>query len=154
LDPAAGDRFLPGECRQDAQDVTVEVDRYIVWPGQAGYKIGQLKIASCGRMRKRSSARFDVRKFHDVVLGRAPCRWMYCRNEWLNGSLLSRGRTGRRACAGHGVVRTSAEDRAAVGPRHDDRDISRRDATRAVHGRSPIAQGVPASDPLAGRRNC
>ncbi|MCM2282973.1 MAG: DUF885 domain-containing protein, partial [Bdellovibrionaceae bacterium] len=52
-------------------DIVVEVDRYIVWAGQAtAYKVGQLKIRE---LREKSQSalgdQFDVRKFHDVILG-------------------------------------------------------------------------------------
>jgi uncharacterized protein (DUF885 family) len=52
-------------------DATVEVDRYIVWPGQAlGYKIGQMEIRSLRtEAEQKLGARFDERAFHDAVLG-------------------------------------------------------------------------------------
>ena len=52
-------------------EVQSETDRYIVWPGQAlGYKIGQLKILELrDYARKELGTGFDIRKFHDHVLG-------------------------------------------------------------------------------------
>jgi uncharacterized protein (DUF885 family) len=52
------------------QDITVEVDRYIVWPGQAlAYKLGQLKIRELRtQAEKLQGAKFNVRAFHDAVL--------------------------------------------------------------------------------------
>ncbi|MFL6194104.1 MAG: DUF885 family protein, partial [Thermoanaerobaculia bacterium] len=55
----------------DEVEVQAETDRYIVWPGQAlGYKIGQLKILELReKAKKELGPKFDIRKFHDEILG-------------------------------------------------------------------------------------
>ena len=64
-------QFFSTNAAKTEQDIIVEVDRYIVWPGQAlGYKMGQLKIRDLRTSSSRElGAKFDVRKFHDLVLG-------------------------------------------------------------------------------------
>jgi uncharacterized protein (DUF885 family) len=54
-------------------DAGIETDRYISWPGQAlAYKVGQREIERLrAQLQARDGARFDLRAFHDAVLGHA-----------------------------------------------------------------------------------
>jgi len=63
-------RFFRENTGKSEVDIAVEVDRYIVWPGQAlAYKIGQLKYRELRALAEKTLGdRFDPRPFHDRIL--------------------------------------------------------------------------------------
>ena len=63
-------QYFTEQVGLDPISATSEVERYIVWPGQAcSYKIGHNEIV---RLREQARAqlgpRFDLKSFHDAVL--------------------------------------------------------------------------------------
>jgi uncharacterized protein (DUF885 family) len=63
--------FMMDNSPEPMESVVSEVRRYIVWPGQAtSYKVGMLKILEMrARAREALGEAFDIRGFHDTVLG-------------------------------------------------------------------------------------
>ena len=81
--------FFHDHTAMDEQNIESEVDRYIAWPGQAlSYKLGEMTIL---RMREKAKAKlgakFDIRAFHDAVLGKGPLPLDVLEsflNEWID----------------------------------------------------------------------
>ncbi|HMN55086.1 MAG TPA: DUF885 domain-containing protein, partial [Sphingopyxis sp.] len=61
--------FMVENSSETPSSARTEIDRYIVYPGQAcSYKVGQTAIS---RLRDEVSSHrdYDIKRFHDVVLG-------------------------------------------------------------------------------------
>jgi uncharacterized protein (DUF885 family) len=75
-------------------DAEIEVDRYTVWPGQAlAYKIGQREIERARvEVAEAMGDRFDLRAFHDEVLGHGSLPLATLRREiltWVEAAVSS-----------------------------------------------------------------
>ena len=76
-------------------DAEIEVDRYTIWPGQAlAYKIGQREIERARReVSEFMGDRFDLRAFHDEVLGHGSVPLATLRREipgWVEAAVVAR----------------------------------------------------------------
>ncbi|NDB16115.1 MAG: DUF885 domain-containing protein [Gammaproteobacteria bacterium] len=87
--------YMVAKTGMTEAEVTREVERYVVWPGQAtSYKVGQLAIL---RMRERAERalgpRFDIKAFHEVLLmnGGMPLEVLDgAVDEWISRSASSK----------------------------------------------------------------
>jgi uncharacterized protein (DUF885 family) len=86
--------YMVANTGQTRDAIIAEVDRYIVWPGQAtAYKVGQLKIKE---LRAKANAalgeRTDVRRFHNAVIdgGALPLQVLEAQiDEWISGQRVA-----------------------------------------------------------------
>jgi len=84
-------KLLTEQATLSPEQVRGEVNRYISWPGQApSYMIGNLEILRLRAAAKaRLGAQFDLRAFHDQVLGRGSVTLPLLREllqEWISNA--------------------------------------------------------------------
>lgn len=82
--------YMVAATGSDVDEITSEIDRYIVWPGQAlGYKLGELTIKRLRAKAERAlGEKFDRRAFHSMVIdaGALPLSVLEKRTDvWIAG---------------------------------------------------------------------
>ena len=88
--------YLLAHTTEAPDDMTAEVDRYIIWPGQAtAYMLGFLEIQKAREDARRSlGARFDIKSFHDRLLedGAVPMTFLTAKmKRWARDFSLAGG---------------------------------------------------------------
>ena len=81
--------YLASNTALSLHEVNTEIDRYISWPGQAlSYKIGELEIRKLRQTAEQEmGTAFDIREFHDRVLGQGSLPLKVLRSEifrWID----------------------------------------------------------------------
>ncbi|MBX7247435.1 MAG: DUF885 family protein [Caulobacteraceae bacterium] len=63
-------KYMVDTLGDEESNLTTEVERYCVWPGQASsYKVGHAKWEAVrAKAKQRLGSRFDIRQFHDAAL--------------------------------------------------------------------------------------
>ena len=83
-------KFMAQTRTANEMEMNNEIDRYIVWPGQAlAYKVGQCKFSDLRASAKEKMGNaFDLKKFHDTVLLTGPLPLTILEevtHDWMDG---------------------------------------------------------------------
>ncbi|SEP98521.1 Uncharacterized conserved protein, DUF885 familyt [Hyunsoonleella jejuensis] len=78
--------YMASNTALSIHEVTTETDRYITWPGQAiSYKMGEIKIRELReKAEKELGDKFDIREFHEIILGQGTVTLSILENRLLN----------------------------------------------------------------------
>jgi uncharacterized protein (DUF885 family) len=80
--------YMLAHTPQSAESAASEVDRYIIWPGQAtSYMLGRIEILAVREeVRQAAGTTFDVKAFHDRVLEDGSVPLTFLREKIVRGA--------------------------------------------------------------------